>query len=65
MTHILPTDRNGNIYYGPRTYAQAKEVMSQDDCPLAEEVVKMMWRAGFRMAAQRLANEYDLGKLFA
>lgn len=63
MTRIIPTDRNGNPYYGPKTYAQAQAVLAESDSPLADEVVKIMNRAGYHGAAQRIANDYDLGKI--
>ena len=28
MTQTLPTDRWGNVYYGPRTFAEAEETLS-------------------------------------
>lgn len=35
-TQTIPTDRRGNVYYGPRTVAEAREIVARivaDVCP--------------------------------
>ena len=63
MTKSIPTDRHGNVYYGPRTYAEAEEVLQYETENLrtaAEEVAAMMDRAGFSRAAARVRREYHV-----
>lgn len=55
-TQNLPVDKNGNVYYGPRTYAQACTAI--DDGAKASKVVDMLRDAGFASVADRVAKDY-------
>jgi hypothetical protein len=70
-TTTLPTDRKGNVYYGPSTSTEAiKQIeaeresaceYSDDSFSLASEVervAQMMERAGYAGAAARVRNHY-------
>lgn len=57
MTRILPTDRNGEIYYGPKNVAQAKSAIRDMDAEPAH-VVAAMRKAGYDRAANRIAREF-------
>jgi hypothetical protein len=57
-TKTLPTDKNGNVYYGPRTMAGAKEQI-QEGRPAAD-VANMMEAAGHTGIARRIRKEYGV-----
>ena len=57
-TTPLPTDRNGQIYYGPKTYAEA-EAQIRDGRP-ASEMADMMEGAGYTGIAARIRREYAI-----
>ena len=40
MTRIIPTDKYGNVYYGPTTFAEAQEQI--DDGRPVEEMIDML-----------------------
>ena len=58
MTRILPTDKNGNVYYGPRTMKEAEDQIA-DGRP-AKEIAQTMEDAGFVGIARKIRKEYDV-----
>jgi len=59
-TRILPTDKNGNVYYGPRTMKEAEEQIEEGRPPA--EMAEMMEDAGFTGIANRIRKEYGVEK---
>lgn len=57
-TKTIPTDRHGNVYYGPTTLAGAMQQI-QDGRPAAE-MAGMMDRAGYPGIARSIRVKYDL-----
>ena len=57
-TRILPTDKTGKIYYGPRSYAAAAGQI-KDGRP-AKEMANMMEGAGYIGIARKIRREYGL-----
>lgn len=71
-TRQLPTDKNGNVYYGPKTVAQAESQIASicdaeselpldvqsDARTLASEIAEKMKRAGYTRAASNLLKQY-------
>jgi hypothetical protein len=65
-TKILPTDKHGNVYYGPTTLATAENMVqnmanniagiSKDDA--AHKVACMLHNAGYTGIAARLRKAY-------
>jgi hypothetical protein len=53
MNRKLPTNRNGQVYYGPKTMAQALQVIHEMDAP-ADKVADQMEEAGYKVVAHRL-----------
>jgi hypothetical protein len=73
-TKMIPTDKNGNVYYGPKTVAQAETevariVESESDLPIEAQTATSeivlglagkMNRAGYAKAASNLRKQYDV-----
>lgn len=55
-TQIIPTDKYGNVYYGPTTFAKAEEQI-QDGRP-ADETADMLEDAGYIGIARRIRKAY-------
>ena len=55
-TKILPTDKNGNVYYGPTTYEAAMTQIDEGRTP--ESVASMMADAGYAQIAAKIRSEY-------
>ena len=76
MTSIIPTDKSGRVYYGPRTLAQAFETISdiaameqasgmpieeqRAHCDIAVGVAGSMQAAGYSGVAARLRKHYGI-----
>ena len=56
-TRILPTDRNGSIYYGPKTVAQAASLIREMDADAAA-VADGMHAAGYVRAAALVRKHF-------
>ncbi len=54
-TRILPTDKRGNVYYGPKTVAAAQDLIRAGAD--AANVVRDMRAAGYTNAAARVAKD--------
>jgi hypothetical protein len=59
MTRILPTDKSGTIYYGPKTVAEAEKQIDEMDAPPAD-VVKMLREHGYTRVASIIAKRYGV-----
>ena len=59
MTRILPTDKSGNVYYGPKTVAEAKMAIRDMDAAPAK-VVADLRKAGYARVAALIAKEYGV-----
>jgi len=59
MTQIIPTDKYGNVYYGPTTFAEAQEQI--DDGRPVEEMIDMLRDAGYTGVANRIAKFHETG----
>ena len=59
FTRIIPTDKHGNVYRGPRTAIEAREAIDIDNAE-PKKVVDMLDAAGFTGVARRIAREYGL-----
>jgi hypothetical protein len=73
-TKTIPTDKNGNVYYGPKTVAQAEVVVyqiveSESELPIEAQtatskivlgLAEKMNRAGYAKAASNLRKQYDV-----
>ena len=57
-TRILPTDKNGNVYYGPRTMKQAAQQIEEGRPPA--QMAEMMEDAGFSGIANRIRKQYGI-----
>jgi hypothetical protein len=57
-TQILPTDKNGNTYYGPTTFKAA--VSAIDDGAMPKTVAEMMAGAGYTGIAAKIRSEYGI-----
>ena len=55
-TKNLPTDKNGNVYYGPTTYEAAVSQIDEGATP--EKVAEMMAGAGYTGIAAKIRSEY-------
>ena len=55
-TKILPTDKNGNTYYGPTTYEAAVAQIEEGRTP--ESMASMMSDAGYAVIASKIRSEY-------
>lgn len=71
MTTTLPTDKHGNVYYGPRTYAAASEMIDaisdslryQYELPTTEaarRIAGVMDAAGYTGVARRIRKEWEV-----
>jgi hypothetical protein len=61
MIRILPTDKFGKVYYGPKTFAEGEKQIKElnDDHWMSPRVVvDMMREAGYVVVANRLAKKY-------
>lgn len=58
-TRILPTDKRGNVYYGPKTVAHAKDAIRNMDAEPAK-VVADLRKAGYSRVATLIAKEYGV-----
>lgn len=70
-TKTLPTDKNGQLYYGPKTFRQADELVQQAmesehlessvmPRDIAARVADNMESGGYIIAASRLRREYGV-----
>ncbi len=60
-TRPLPTDKHGNVYYGPRTFREAKNQI--DHMHTAEEIsdcAYMIERAGYTGVARRIRRHFGV-----
>ena len=62
-----PTDRNGDVYYGPKSFAAAREqinflVSQEEGTPqeVADGIATMMEKAGYKFAAAKVRNFYEI-----
>lgn len=73
MTKTIPTDKHGNVYYGPRTYAAAAETIDaisetlryQYDSPITESarrIANVMDAAGYTSIARRIRREWEVSE---
>jgi len=71
MTKTIPTDKRGNAYYGPRTYAAACETIDaiaeslryQYELPTTEaasRIANVMDAAGYSGIARRIRKEWEV-----
>ena len=71
MTKAIPTDKRGNVYYGPRTYAAASETIDeiseslryQYELPTTEaarRIASVMDAAGYSGIANRIRKEWEV-----
>lgn len=71
LTTTIPTDKRGNVYYGPRTYAAASEMIEwlanslqyQYEMPTAEAASRtadIMDSAGYTGIARRIRKEWEV-----
>ena len=58
-TQEIPTDRHGNIYYGPTTTREAEELIQTGDVS-ASEVTERLVTAGYLGVAARVRKIYGL-----
>ena len=58
-TKIIPTNKKGEIYYGPRTHAEAIAIIRDNQAP-AQAVHDALKRGGWTGVAARIAKEYGL-----
>lgn len=56
MTRIIPTDKKGNVYYGPRTIKEAEEQIEAGAD--VTKVIQDVKEAGFKGIAARLTKSY-------
>jgi len=59
MTRTLPTDKSGNVYYGPKTVKQGEAAIRDMDAD-PTKVVADMRKAGYARAASMLAKQYGV-----
>jgi len=57
-TKNLPTDKNGNVYYGPTTFKAA--VSAIDDGATPKTVADIMAGAGYTGIAAKIRSEYGI-----
>jgi len=60
-TKILPTDKNGNVYYGPTTYKEAVSQIEEVEGRTMEGMALMMEDAGYAKIASRIRNQSKTG----
>jgi hypothetical protein len=56
FTRNLPVDKNGNVYYGPKTSAEAMAAIDNGASPA--QVIEMLKDAGYVGVASRIAIAY-------
>ena len=61
-TQIIPTDRHGNVYYGPRTLRQCEVIIEATSLDYQEirGMVQQLREAGYTGVAARLAKRYRI-----
>lgn len=59
MIRIIPTDKYGKIYYGPKTYAQCVAAIQSGDLLPAAAVVDLE-SAGFIGVARRVRKDFNV-----
>lgn len=59
-TQTLPTNRKNELYYGPKTLAQAKKMITDGDFSNAEirALISRMAENGYTRAAAAVRREY-------
>lgn len=57
MTRILPTDKRGNVYYGPKTVAAAESLIRDMDASTTN-VVRDLRAGGYTRVAAIIAKKY-------
>lgn len=59
-TQTLPTNRKNELYYGPKTLAEAKRLINGSDLSAAEirDLIERMQEAGYTRAASAVRREY-------
>lgn len=57
FTQILPTDKYGAVYYGPKTMREAERQIDDDGAP-AQEVADSLRSAGYTGLADRIQKRY-------
>lgn len=57
MIRIIATDKSGEVYFGPKTVAEAEAVIRNMDAD-PSRVVSDMRRAGYNAAANRVARKF-------
>lgn len=62
MIRTLPTDKHGNVYYGPKTIAEARNLITQMDAPY-ERVVADLCEGGYKRIAAVIAKEFGPGPI--
>lgn len=55
MIRTLPTDKNGQVYYGPTTYAQAVAQIAEGRD--SAEMARMLDKAGYAKIAAKIRKE--------
>lgn len=60
-TKIIPTDKNGNVYYGPTTYKEAVAQIEDVEGRTMEDMALMMEDAGYAKIASRIRNQSKPG----
>lgn len=61
MIRTLPTDKFGNVYYGPKTFKEGKKQIEEFNAQhwMSPRVtIDMMREAGYVNAANRLTKEF-------
>lgn len=58
-TRILPTDKHGNVYYGPKTVAQALAAIREMEAE-PSKVVSDLLKAGYTRIAAIVAKTYGI-----
>ena len=59
MTTPLPVNKHGEIYYGPKTYAEAENLLSSGKCEM-NAVVNMLKHSGYDRVATAIIDNYQL-----
>lgn len=60
-TQLIPQDRHGNPYWGPRTFAEACELIDLDgDLDAATDVADSLDDAGYTGIARRVRKAYGV-----
>jgi hypothetical protein len=59
MTQTIPTDKRGNVYYGPKTLSEAIDHIYAGRS--AKEVEGMLRKAGYTGVADRVRAKFEGG----